>query len=424
MAIESHGMPAGAADKWKVLQLFHDSVPRSHSRVERIDRITNPAVYVRFRSVVGHGACEVVFWAPTDSSQLSRIQEEGFSERDFEETHALGKGVHVATRAGIAAEVACGRNTDTPQCISVLLCCPGEDEKDDADGAWAAAEPREYCIEEPDRLLLAYVVWYTPTSSVSEGEKLRRCDLDVHQSVEEADLRAIERRQLYTRQQREYAKVRDSLVKVALQGLEQAAAHQVCTVLLPTGCAEAEAVVSLYLLGGGGTAIARPPGVDVREALGSVVVQRIENRRLHSEYTALGCSAVQAVAEEAGLGASLFAERDSIGKQKTLRYRESVVWHGTRLKRQDGEDVSLVEKLQSIAEQGFDPHRCLKGAAGHAGGIWVATTPLASFGRGVDGLVAFILCLAKTHFNEWVDTTCARVLQRERVLPLYSLVHA
>lgn len=25
--------------------------------------------------------------------------------------------------------------------------------------------------------------------------------------------------------------------------------------------------------------------------------------------------------------------------------------------------------------------------------------------------------------EEWVDTSCARVLQRERVLPLYSLVH-
>eukprot|EP00971_Amphidinium_carterae_P316385 6288643-Amphidinium_carterae.1 len=41
--------------------------------------------------------------------------------------------------------------------------------------------------------------------------------------------------------------------------------------------------------------------------------------------------------------------------------------------------------------------------------------------NGCDGLVAFVLCLAKTHFNEWVDTNCARVLQRERVLPLYSL---
>merc|ERR1711948_19022 len=114
-------------------------------------------------------------------------------------------------------------------------------------------------------------------------------------------------------------------------------------------------------------------------------------------------------------------DRSTVGMP--ARFREDVVWHGTRLKRVDGEGASLATKLQSIAEQGFDPQRCMKGAAAQ-GGIWVATSPLESFGHGCDGLVAFIMCLAKTHFNEWVDATCARVLQRERVLPLYALVHA
>jgi len=136
-------------------------------------------------------------------------------------------------------------------------------------------------------------------------------------------------------------------------------------------------------------------------------VQRIENQPLYLEYTELG-------------------ETDSVmakpGERPT-RWHEDVVWHGTRLKRTDGEGASIATKLQSIAENGFDPTRCIKGA--HAeGGIWVATSPLESFGHGCDGVVAFVLCLAKTRFNEWVDATSARVLRRERVLPLYSLVHA
>ena len=138
--------------------------------------------------------------------------------------------------------------------------------------------------------------------------------------------------------------------------------------------------------------------MDLREALGGVVVQRIENKMLGLEYLDVELEATNGP-----------------------RFREDVVWHGTRLKRAD-EEATLAHKLQSIAEHGFDPQRCIKGAHA-AGGIWVAANPMESFGVGGDGLVAFVICLAKTNFNEWVDTSCARVLQRERVLPLYSLVH-
>jgi len=208
--------------------------------------------------------------------------------------------------------------------------------------------------------------------------------------------------------------VRDPLIKVALQGLEHIAAGTMSTVLLDSTSVEAESVVSLYLLGGGGARSQKCPGVDPREALGGVVVQRIENRPLYEQYSALSLTPE---------GSAPTPRSGDKGSAPVLRYREDVVWHGTRLKRNDGDGASLVTKLQSIAENGFDPQRCVKGAAAE-GGIWVAMTPLASFGHGYDGLVAFILCLAKTHFNEWVDTTSARVLQRQRVLPLYSLVHA
>lgn len=211
---------------------------------------------------------------------------------------------------------------------------------------------------------------------------------------------AERRRQLARRRETEYARVREPLIRGALEGLGRVLAGTTSTVLLPSASAEAETVVSLYLLGGGGSRLHRAPGVDRREALGGVVVQRIENQPLYREFCAEGGD----------------------GKAVQTKYREYVVWHGTRLKRMDGEGASLASKLQSIAENGFDPQRCAKGAAAE-GGIWVATSPLASFGHGCDGLVAFVLCLAKTSFNEWVDATCARVLARERVLPLYSLVH-
>eukprot|EP00913_Durusdinium_trenchii_P031494 g29487.t1 len=100
------------------------------------------------------------------------------------------------------------------------------------------------------------------------------------------------------------------------------------TVLLPSNSQEAEAVVSLYLQSGGAARLRRPPGVDLREALGGVVVQRFENKSLAQEYLAI-----------------------EVDSQLGPRFNENVVWHGTRLKRSDG-DASLAHKLQSIAEHG------------------------------------------------------------------------
>lgn len=409
-------MAPGAADKWKVLQLFHESISRSRMRIEHIDRIVGPDCFARFLEGCGsEEECEVGFYAPSIPSQLARLKEEGFRADDFEEVPRYGFGVPIASHAGAAHQrspgtlhMAEGNPCGGERCVCVILCRPlepgsGPSLHSPPSGTW-----REYCVNDPKRLLVAYLIWYQqltedrPLDTVhapapvehSESKDKERCD------------EATERRRRLARQQREYAKVRDPLVKVALQSLECAPVHTMSTVLLSTTSVEAESVVSLYLLGGGGSKHQRPPGVDPREALGGVVVQRIENQQLFEEYSAFGLE-------------SSNGERP-VG---VPRYREDVVWHGTRLKRIDGEGASLATKLKSIAENGFDPQRCMKGAAAE-GGIWVATLPLASFGQGCDGLVAFVLCLAKTHFNEWMDSTCARVLQRERVLPLYALVHA
>jgi hypothetical protein len=151
----------------------------------------------------------------------------------------------------------------------------------------------------------------------------------------------------------------------------------------------------------------------------------VENEPLYTEYASVDDGGVDGGDQSPRAGSPRArSPRSRVGSpsRASTRYREVVVWHGARLKRVDGEGTSLAAKLQSIAENGFDPLRCTKGATAE-GGIWVATEPLEAFGHGCDGLKAFVLCLAKTHFNEWLGATSARVLQRERVLPLYSLVH-
>lgn len=395
MMAEEHGMAPGAADKWKVLQIFHDTIPRSEARIERIDRATRQSEFSQFLDGRSPEDCDLGFYSPLDTSQVARLRDRGFSADDFEEIVGQGMGVPVASHFGAALQ--CARTPSTvsgcagKRCLCVVLCRSLHANLSSAQSS-STSSWREYCVKDPGELLLAYVVWFQQISGDSDGQ--------VHDSIDERDRsrRGSKKKRLDKESQlKEYAKVRDPLIKVALQGLGRVAAGTMRTVLLPTSSVEAESVVSLYLLGGGGARVHRPPGVDPREALGGVVVQRIENQLLYKAYSALG-------------------EGES-------KYREDVVWHGTRIKRMDGEGASLATKLQSIAEKGFDPHRCMKGAAAE-GGIWVATSPLGSFGHSGDGLVAFVLCLVKTHFNEWVDANCARVLQRERVLPLYSLVHA
>lgn len=412
-------MAPGASDKWKVLQLFHESLPKSSTRVNHIERVVNLQGCRRFLDTVAKPMeeCEVGFYVPRSSSQLTRLRESGFCADDFEMSESI-RGVPIYSHAGAAHQRLqstlgaslrhCGPLPGDEHRLCIILSSSqascrnsGADVRRSRTLGASEGLPQHWMVDDPSALLLAYVVQYQLVPPEERAERSSSAAL----IASDADRRSVIGRRRNARQQREYAKVRDPLIKVALRGLDCVADGTMNTVLLPATSVEAESVISLYLLGGGGSRLQRPPGVDDREALGGVVVQRIENQPLFNAYMALAADGQY--------------ERSS----GAPRYQEDVVWHGTRLKRVDGEGVSLASKLQSIAEQGFDPQRCMKGAAAE-GGIWVATSPLASFGHGCDGLVAFVLCLAKTHFNEWVDATSARVLQRERVLPLYSLVHA
>lgn len=401
--------PPGASDKWRVLQLFHETVPKTKSRVERIDRVVSPADFARFGQQTNGGdnveECGVAFFAPHNWDQLSRICASGFAEADLEEIPELGCGIPVSTTADLALERR-ERQLQGNDCqgfLCVVLCGPQMMWSSGVVAGIRADQHlvrRERCIEDPAQLLLVHLVSFR-MHEPDQGSPIEEVPRSL---LEDQDLAAVEqRRSRLARQQQDYAKARDPIIKAALEGLQSSPPGKTGTTLLPSTSAEAEAVVSLYLLGGGAAKMPRPPGVNLREALGGVVVQRIENQPLYAAYMALGDATPQ---NQASRG---------------TRWREDVVWHGTRVKKDDA--GSLAAKLQSIAERGFDPHRCTKGASAE-GGIWVATGPMQSFGLGCDGLVAFILCLAKTTFNEWVDTSCARVLQRERVLPLYSLVHA
>eukprot|EP00435_Cladocopium_sp_Y103_P053714 s191_g17.t1 len=319
-------------------------------------------------------------------------------KRREEEVHLLGTGrpgnpkrtgrlvgpdAHVVLKPLMDAM----RPEESPQAVSlvVVFCSPQLAHRHlGRDGGDRPSAGGAFHVGDVDQMLPAYVV-HIQLYGGSENDEGRMGSP------------SPERARSMSRQRK--VSLTNPLIQETLLRLPSLKEDSAGTVLLSSNSQEAEAVVSLYLQSGGAARLRRPPGVDLREALGGVVVQRFENKHLAQQYLA-----IEVDAERGG-----------------PRFKEDVVWHGTRLKRSDG-DATLAHKLQSIAEHGFDPSRCIKGA--HAeGGIWVASCPMESFGVGGDGLVAFIICLAKTTFNEWVDTSCARVLQRERVLPLYSLVH-
>lgn len=372
-----HGMePPGASDKWRVAQLFAEAVPKSHAKVLKIERLVTPEMFSAFlkRTDGGENACNcgIAFYVPQEEEVRSAAR-------------LLGSDAAVALKPLMDAM----RPEQSPQAVSlvvVFLSPPlaqrhlghrdGGDRPGGAEGAFQ--------VGDVGQLLPAYVV-HIQLYGDSDNDEGRMGSP------------SPERARSMSRQRK--VSLTNPLIQETLLRLPSLREDSAGTVLLSSNSQEAEAVVSLYLQCGGAARLRRPPGVDLREALGGVVVQRFENKHLAQQYLA-----IEVDAERGG-----------------PRFKEDVVWHGTRLKRSDG-DATLAHKLQSIAEHGFDPSRCIKGA--HAeGGIWVASCPMESFGVGGDGLVAFIICLAKTTFNEWVDTSCARVLQRERVLPLYSLVH-
>lgn len=403
-AVERGLEPPGASDKWRVLQLFHETIPKSQAKVLKIERIAQPSTFSTFvhRTGCGNAAedSRIVFFAPRSEEQLHRLRTNSCFSPSIhaEDLKDFENGIPIASSACVALKQRIGKDAaPETRSLCILLYAEGTSPQGSplsSSSRGCRSNAFESYVTDISTLLLVHIVHFSGLSSVQPERRLidgtRKEETEQPQDLSE---------QSRTDRQLKYAKVRDSLVKAALQSLERPSNTKTSTVL-PSGSEEAEAVVSLYLLGGGAAKMPRLPGVNLREALGGVIVQRIENRPLFQQYMSIG------------------QEFPS----KALRFQEDVVWHGTRLKRPD-EAASLAEKLQSIAENGFDPSRCIKGATA-GGGIWVATGPMESFGLGCDGLVAFVLCLAKTHFNEWVDTSCARVLQRERVLPLYSLVHA
>lgn len=381
-----HGMePPGASDKWRVAQLFCELVPRSVAKIQRIERVVTPETYGKFMQKTGTGenANEfgIVFFTPKDADELNRVCSHGLAGRSpaARVVSDCGAALENQLRSGEPGKVLDVRS------MCVLFCGP-EVARSKLGGA--SDRPKdvvEFEVEDASHFLPAYTIHYQIVADEPSDHAEFRFQSP---SPEHARSPSRSRR----------VSVRDPLVQGILQRLPELGDDVAGTVLLPSNSPEAEAVISLYLQSGGASRLRRPPGVNLREALGGVVVQRIENKMLGLEYLDVELEAANGP-----------------------RFREDVVWHGTRLKRAD-EEASLAHKLQSIAEHGFDPQRCIKGAHA-AGGIWLAANPMESFGVGGDGLVAFVLCLAKTNFNEWVDTSCARVLQRERVLPLYSLVH-
>lgn len=381
-----HGMePPGASDKWRVAQLFAEAVPKSQAKVLKIERLVTPEMFSAFlkRTDGGENACNcgIAFYVPQEEEvHLLGTGRPGNPKRTG---RLVGPDAHVVLKPLMDAM----RPEESPQAVSlvVVFCSPQLAHRHlGRDGGDRPSAGGAFHVGDVDQMLPAYVV-HIQLYGGSENDEGRMGSP------------SPERARSMSRQRK--VSLTNPLIQETLLRLPSLKEDSAGTVLLSSNSQEAEAVVSLYLQSGGAARLRRPPGVDLREALGGVVVQRFENKHLAQQYLA-----IEVDAERGG-----------------PRFKEDVVWHGTRLKRSDG-DATLAHKLQSIAEHGFDPSRCIKGA--HAeGGIWVASCPMESFGVGGDGLVAFIICLAKTTFNEWVDTSCARVLQRERVLPLYSLVH-
>lgn len=383
-----HGMePPGASDKCRVAQLFAEAVPKIHAKVLKIERLVTPEMFSAFlqRTDGGENACNcgIAFYVPQEEEV--HLLSTGRAGNPKRTARLVGPDAAVVLKPMMDAM----RPEESPQAVSlvVVFCSPQLAQRHLGcrdGGDRPVTETGAFHVGDVDQLLPAYVV-HIQLCGGSENDEGRMGSP------------SPERARSMSRQRK--VSLTNPLIQETLLRLPSLREDSAGTVLLSSNSQEAEAVVSLYLQSGGAARLRRPPGVDLREALGGVVVQRFENKHLSQQYLA-----IEVDTERGG-----------------PRFKEDVVWHGTRLKRSDG-DATLAHKLQSIAEHGFDPSRCIKGA--HAeGGIWVASCPMESFGVGGDGLVAFIICLAKTTFNEWVDTSCARVLQRERVLPLYSLVH-
>lgn len=455
------------ADVYRVSMIFHRSIPRDFAEIECITRVTNASLYSKFRNVAAaEGGCEVVFYAPPDLRCLGRLRENGLSEEDFQgDEHC--NGIRVSLFPGTACAEALSvqkQKSGHPYCICLLLCCLEYIAKDSGRLVEELPNTQNYTVLEPSRLYLAYVIdFWVP--SIHNSELLHNKTHDAEYNAEErhdAEYDAEERHRFARARWQQYQIEAEMLFADSLSRLQSRSALIECAdrreacfsprlrpqlqsqcrlIPLEGGSQEAGAVISLYLLGGG-VAGQFPSGPS------KIKVHRVENNALYVDYCAQGMAQVTDEGEEypssprgwciaqpsrtRARSRSVSRERvtttaarpisPSPRRARRSRFREQIVWHGTRLKKEDGANASLEQKLQSIAINGFDPYRCVKGATAR-GGIWAATAPLASFGKGYDGRVAFFLCTAKTLFNEWVGTSSVRILDRARILPLYIIMH-
>lgn len=161
MKAEEVGVPPDAADKWKVLQLFHATVARSRARVERVRRVVEPTRWASFVATSKLEDLEIGYYTPAGPSQLARLQETGFCFGDFEEMPSDRWGIPVSHHANIAYDRVCGQfnlldNRGGERCICVLLFSQGA--LRNAKSADEQTRQNELCVTEPSSLLLAYVL--------------------------------------------------------------------------------------------------------------------------------------------------------------------------------------------------------------------------------------------------------------------------
>lgn len=177
MKAEDQNLLPGATDKWKVLQLFYESIPRAQVRVERVERVASVATYSRFLGIADMDECEVRYYTPAGPSQLARLQDSGFCMDDFEDLPDRGFGIPVYTRASDAYQRACEQynlledRQCGERCLCVLLCSPGVRNARGAEATQDSNVIDEQCITQPAQLLLAYVIWCLQISASTEQSR-------------------------------------------------------------------------------------------------------------------------------------------------------------------------------------------------------------------------------------------------------------
>lgn len=403
--------------------LFHASVPASFASLKAIRRVTNAQVYSRFRtSAAAECGCEVCFYAPPDSMRLARLQEQGLSEQDFEDT-PHGRGVPVFAFAAVACRRA--RELQRPKgghpfVVCVLLCCPGRIGPEAGTRMDRNSSPSEYCFVKPGRMHLSHTLHFAlgdagPEASAPTGPLALK--------LREAEEEAVARHGAARIRWEQYQAAGDCLCAAAFArcrssfGTRDHAAHGArrSLVALDEGSDEREGVAALFLLSGG-TEAARAAAASgqrrrggssshegPRRAPHSFSVHRVEHSRFFWDFHAQPGASAESQ--------DLTHLRRSSGRRVT----EQVVWHTLRPRRDEGEGVPLDQRVWRIFEQSS------KGASAQ-NGTWAAVAPVASGVTSAEGQVAFVLCAAKTLQPEWVGTSWVRIRNHERILPMYIIV--